>query len=69
MFKKIVTGMWIVQMCHKRWETYTFEDIVRLATQPKETNLYIDPDHIDFTDLQICRLQLAVILRGDMELK
>lgn len=48
MFKKIVTGMWIVQMCHKRWETYTFDDIVRLATQAKETNFYIDPDHIDF---------------------
>ena len=48
MFKKIVTGMWIVQMCQKRWEAYTFDDIVCLASRVQENNLYIDPDHIDF---------------------
>lgn len=48
MFKKIITGMWIVQRCQKQWGKYSFDEIVKLAAECRNNHLYIYPDHTDF---------------------
>ncbi len=44
MFKKIITGMWIIQQCQKAWGDIEMEKIVRLAEKSGKNNIYIYPD-------------------------
>lgn len=44
MFKKNVTGMWLMQQCKKAWGKYTDEEMVRMAGDHPDVDLYIDVD-------------------------
>lgn len=48
MFKKNITGTWIIQQCCKAWSCYTYEEIVAFAEAAPDRDLFIDIDATDF---------------------
>lgn len=44
MFKKIITGTWIIQRCSESWGLYSYEELVELAEAIGQNELYIDVD-------------------------
>ena len=48
MFKKNITGTWIIQQCAKAWARYGYDEIVSLAEAAADEDLFIDIDATDF---------------------
>ncbi len=42
MFKKNITGTWIIQQCKSVWGQYSYDDLVNLAEQAPEEDLLVD---------------------------
>lgn len=48
MFKKIITGTWIIQQCAKAWGIKDYNEIVNLADAAKDQNCFIDINGTEF---------------------
>lgn len=48
MFKKCVTGMWLMQQCRKSWNNAPDAQLAALAEQCPDTPYFIEVDHRDF---------------------
>lgn len=48
MFKKMITGMWLLQCCKSEWGRYSFAEISDLARNIDDNRYYIDPDEDRF---------------------
>ena len=48
MFKRNVTGTWIIQQCREKWGDIPYDEIVNLAEQAEDTDFSIDINSVDF---------------------
>lgn len=61
MFKKNVTGTWIIQQCKEKWNKYTYDEIVNLAEQAADKECFVNVDapelffNLDMP-LEVCKL-------------
>lgn len=61
MFKKNVTGMWIIQQCKEKWNKYTYDEIVDRAEQSTDKECFVNVDAPELfcspdMPLEICKL-------------
>jgi rhamnulokinase len=53
-FLRNVTGMWLLQQCRKSWKkhghSYSYDELIQLASTAGEFKYAIDPDDISFLD-------------------
>lgn len=48
MFKKIMTGTWIIEQCKRSWQRYSYDDIVNLADASVDNDRFIDINATEF---------------------
>lgn len=48
MFKRNVTGTWIIQQCKEAWNKYSYNDIVDLAERAEDVDYSIDINALEF---------------------
>lgn len=67
-FLKNIMGLWLVQECRRAWEregqTYTYEELMRLATAAAGFGSIVDPDHDGFILPPAMPQALADFCRG-----
>lgn len=53
-FQKNITGMWLLEQCRKEWtrkgRSYTYSELIALATSVEEFRSLIDSDHPSFSN-------------------
>ena len=65
MFKRNMTGTWIIEQCKRRWGRYSYAEIVDLAEGAKESDLSIDINSQDFYDPEDMPAAISAALKRD----
>ena len=65
MFKRNMTGTWIIEQCRQRWGKYTYGEIVDLAESVPENDLSIDINGRDFYDAGDMPAAISAALKRD----
>ena len=65
MFKRNMTGTWIIEQCKQRWGRYSYAEIVDLAEAAEENDLSIDVNSQDFYDAADMPAAIAAALKRD----
>ena len=65
MFKKNITGTWIIQQCKSIWACYSYDEIVNLAEASPDLEMFIDINATDFYAPQNMVAAICHALRQD----
>ena len=65
MFKRNMTGTWIIEQCKARWGRYSYDEIVDMAEAVEENDLSIDINSDDFYDPKDMPAAIAAALKRD----
>lgn len=65
MFKRNMTGTWIIEQCRQRWGRYSYDEIVDLAEAAGESDLSIDINSRDFYDPEDMPAAISAALKRD----
>ena len=65
MFKRNMTGTWIIEQCKRLWGRYSYEEIVDLAETAEENDLSIDINAQEFFDPDDMLCAITAALKRD----
>ena len=65
MFKKNITGTWIIQQCKSAWGKYAYDDLVDLAEQAQDEDVFIDVNATAFYAPKHMPRAIADAVRAD----
>ena len=65
MFKRNMTGTWIIEQCKQRWGRYSYDQIVDLAEAAEDSDLSIDINSRDFYDPEDMPAAISAALKRD----
>ena len=65
MFKRNMTGTWIIEQCKQLWNQYSYEEIVDLAEKAEGSELSIDINSHEFYDPEDMLIAITTALKRD----
>ena len=69
MFKKNITGTWIIQQCFKEWKCSNYDEIVDKAESAKDLDVFIDIDAQEFYSPENMPAAIAASVLRDFNYK